>query len=508
MILSTIKKHAQQAPESVAILGSHAAFTYDELDKAITALTAKLATMQPKVLGIAMDNGPAWVIADFAAMALGIPCVPLPLFFSASQIAHTINDAGIDTLICDQALTFASLLQAQQITIAHESTVLIGEQIATALTLNTQNNTFIPKQTAKITYTSGTTAQPKGVCLSLNTIQSVAQSLLEATDAKDMDCHLCVLPLSTLLENLAGVYVPLLAGATVVILPLAQVGITGSSGFDAQKFMQAIQNKLATSLILTPELLQALVSMIEAGYPKPPQLRFIAVGGASVSPALLARAAALDLPVFEGYGLSECGSVVALNTPQANRIGSVGKPLPHIAIQINSDHEILVKGARLIAYLGNEDASNQNPEEKFLPTGDLGYMDDAGFLYINGRKKNMFITSFGRNVSPEWIERELTATPHIKQAILFGEAMPTNTAVIVASPQTSKVEIEKSIRHINASLPDYASVHHWMLAESPFTTQNAQLTTNGRLRREAIWQQYQHQIKAMLVEKEYQHAVL
>ena len=103
-----------------------------------------------------------------------------------------------------------------------------------------------------------------------------------------------------------------------------------------------------STAILTPEILLGLVSAIENGYPAPDRLRFIAVGGASVAPRLLQRAERLGLPVFEGYGLSECASVVALNIPTMKRPGSVGKPLPHVRLGFLPDGEILVDGATLL----------------------------------------------------------------------------------------------------------------------------------------------------------------
>ncbi len=317
----------------------------------------------------------------------------------------------------------------------------------------------------------------------------MAISLLAATRGNISDNHVNVLPLSTLLENLAGVYVPLLAGAACHLLPLAAVGLSGSSGLDVQKMLGVLIKYHATTTILTPQLLHAAVAAIEAGHPKPAQLRFCAIGGASVSERLLLRAEKLGIPVFEGYGLSECASVVSLNTETCRRIGSVGKPLPHISLKFNEDGEILVAGATLLGYTGCE------PVPEFWPTGDIGHLDDDGFLHLSGRKKNIFITSFGRNVSPEWVERELTLHPAIAQAAVFGEARPWNVAVIV--PRGDASAVDQAIAEANHVLPDYAQVKNWLPAKAPFLPQNGQLTANGRLKREAIWAQYQTAIEQL-----------
>jgi long-subunit acyl-CoA synthetase (AMP-forming) len=203
--------------------------------------------------------------------------------------------------------------------------------------------------------------------------------------------------------------------------------------------------------------------------------------------------------VFEGYGLSECASVVALNTEGARRIGSVGKPLAHAQVKFAEDGEILVAGATLLGYTG--DAPLQ-PNE-FWPTGDTGHLDEEGFLHLTGRKKNIFITSFGRNVSPEWVERELTLHPAIAQAAVFGEARPWNVAVIVPRGATPEAlaAVNQAIDEANRVLPDYARVKHWMPAQTPFLPQNGQLTANGRLKRAAIWQLYQTSIEQLYREK-------
>ena len=198
--------------------------------------------------------------------------------------------------------------------------------------------------------------------------------------------------------------------------------------------------------------------------------------------------------MFEGYGLTESASVVSLNTPEANKMGSAGKPLSHIEIKITGQHEVLVKGANFLGYTNQQ---QQIEQYAFIDTGDIGYLDDEGYLFINGRKKNVFITSFGRNVSPEWVERELKVSPYIAQAAVFGEARPWNVAVIVLRQSMDNIAISKVIQAVNAYLPDYASVAQWIIADTPFTAANQQLTTNGKNRRDMIWQHYQDKINAL-----------
>ena len=186
--------------------------------------------------------------------------------------------------------------------------------------------------------------------------------------------------------------------------------------------------------------------------------------------------------------------MVAVKTWSHYRPGTVGKPLPHVSLKFTAENEILVKGASLLGYAGEQD---NGLHDGYLATGDIGHLDEDGYLHISGRKKNIFITSFGRNVAPEWVERELTMSKAIAQAVVFGEARPWNAAVIVPRAQATSAEIDEAIAEVNENLPDYAQVLCWILADAPFTDHNGQLTVNGRLRREVIWQAYQSRINAL-----------
>jgi long-subunit acyl-CoA synthetase (AMP-forming) len=239
-------------------------------------------------------------------------------------------------------------------------------------------------------------------------------------------------------------------------------------------------------VILLPQMLLALTAAIEAGASPPASLRFAAVGGGKVAPTLIARARAVGLPAYEGYGLSECASVVALNVPAADRPGSVGRALPHTRVRIATDGEVMVGPRAFLGYLGDAPRDNE-----WLQTGDVGRLDDDGFLTIEGRRKHQLITSFGRNVAPEWPEAELTNSPSIAQAAVFGEGRPQLSAVIVArSPAVNDAALDAAVRAANQTLPDYARIAHWIRAAAPFAAGDGLATPNGRIRRDAVWQRY------------------
>ncbi|MDT3672214.1 MAG: AMP-binding protein [Aromatoleum sp.] len=449
---------------------------FRETLREVAVRAERLRSVGCRRVAIALDNGIDWALWDLAALHAGVVCVPLPAFFSTAQLAHVLDSAGIDTLIADHSSAFhAAGFGASQ------------DQLAQRLV---EQPPQLPAGTVKITYTSGSTGQPKGVCLDAGTQFAVARSLWQASLTSLVARHLCVLPLATLLENIAGLYAPLLAGARVELLPMADIGLGGATRFDVERFIATLVRTEPHSVILLPQLLLMLVTAAERGAPLPQSLRFIAVGGGRVSPALLRRADALGLPVFEGYGLSECGSVVCLNTSTERRIGTVGRPLPHAEVRIAPDGEVLVRGPRMLGYLGEGECSDE-----WLPTGDLGHFDD-GFLVLHGRSKHQFITAYGRNVNPEWVEAELVQQLPIAQAWLHGEALPANVAVLV--PRRSDVPdaaLAEAVAAVNRELPDYAQVHHWLRADEPFTPANGLATANGRLRRAALLETYRDAVE-------------
>lgn len=499
-VLQSIEAIASAGPERVALSdGGSTHITYAALHDEILRVASLLERSAPSAIGILMDNTPAWVVCDLSAVKAGIPCVPLPLFFSPGQIAHLIASAGIDIILTDQPDSLRALLAAIDVRIEDEQVCEMAGSKVHQMRLPAATAGLIPDGVAKITFTSGTTGDPKGVCLTQQAMETVAASLRQACDAKPDDRHLCALPLATLLENIGGVYVPLLAGSTCVLPGLAGVGLRGSSGLDPAVFLQAMIKYRVSTIILIPQMLLALASAVHASGQRPESLRYAAVGGAPVSLQQLQQAESLGLPVFEGYGLSEAGSVVAVNSPGHTRHGTVGRPLPHVRLTFAGDGEILVGGALYSGYLGRPETM---PADGWYASGDIGYLDEDGFLCLTGRKKHIFITAFGRNVSPEWVERELTIQPGIAQAVVFGEARPFNVAILSLRAGVDKSRVQAFVDVANAQLPDYAKVSRWLLADEPFSVANGLFTGTGRPRREAIFKAYGDRIDAMYGEQE------
>lgn len=486
-LYQAITHYAATQPDKLAIVSGLNTLSYAALLKALHQFSSHLPLDSlSKTVAIDLENDQAWAVLDLSMLPHKTVTLPIPPFFSDTQIQHAIQDASAGTVITDKPERYQSILGDK---VKQTVNINIVGQTLKLLTIEHATKT-LPAGTAKVTYTSGTTGTPKGVCLSCQSMTAVAQSIAKATQLATDNRHVAVLPLATLLENVAGLYANLLAGGTTYLLPTSTVGFTGSQ-FDIQQLIQTLRDTQANSAILMPGMLAQLVAAYESGIQPLNDLNFLAVGGASVAPDLLRRAKQVGLPVYEGYGLSESNSVVALNTRATTKIGSVGKPLPHVQVKVGANNELFAKGANHLGYIGHPP-----PTDEWLPTGDIGYQDDEGYLFINGRKSNMFITAYGRNVSPEWIERDLTNTAPILQACVFGEGKPWNMALIVASSKTNTNTIELAISSVNQHLPEYARIHQWVLADGPFTVKNEQLTPNGRLKRDQIWTHYQPIIDA------------
>ena len=219
--------------------------------------------------------------------------------------------------------------------------------------------------------------------------------------------------------------------------------------------------------------------LVETNAVDPECMVFVAVGGARVGEALMHRARRAGIPAYEGYGLTEFGSVAILNTPQQDRVGSVGKPLPGVVVKLAGDGEICL-GTTLMQ--GKDDSSR--PKTVTAKTGDLGSIDDDGFIYVHGRKSNLIVLSTGRNVAPEWIETELNASAMILQSYVFTETKSELSALLVAAgPGIADSDLDLEIDRINATLPSYAQVKNWYRLSDPFSRANQMLTANGRLRR-------------------------
>ncbi|MCQ1551224.1 MAG: AMP-binding protein [Candidatus Accumulibacter phosphatis] len=482
---------AERAPDEVVLQGVTKTWCAAELRLEIEDLAGRLAGT--RVLAVLADNGPAWAIADLAALRAGAVHLPLPGFFSQPQLAHALEQSAADTLLTDQPARIAEL---------DLGFVSSGEWNGLTWMQRSLSAVFLPAGTAKISFTSGSTGAPRGVCLSAAGLMATARALVNRLADLPICTHLAVLPLSLLLENCAGIYAPLLRAAQICLPDLSSLGWHGMAAFTPAALQRAVCAAAADSLILVPELLKAWTIFLATTQQRAPSgLSYVAVGGARVSPDLLFQAREWGLPVYEGYGLTECGSVVSLNRPGDDGI-NVGRPLDHLAVRID-DGEIRVEGRGFLGYVGDRSTGQAGiiaPVREFA-TGDLGRFGADGHLHLSGRRKNVLITSWGRNIAPEWVESILLAQPAIAQAVVTGDGKPWLSAVLVASPGVDRASLEAAVQRANNALPDYTRIGRW-LAAAPFSTTNGLATGNGRPIRSAILSHHAAELAALYRERE------
>jgi long-chain acyl-CoA synthetase len=502
--LRLIEAQVCKQPQQAAIISSDRVYSYQQLWDEVTHLRQLLRSLSVRHLAVALSNCPAWIALDLAAAMEQIPFVPVPHFFSVTQIRHLTNDADIDHFIRDAR--FSEHYEDKNGSIQNEAFTSLGTQLViTSIHASEQQNIegeySVSEISApayfKISYTSGTSGEPKGVLISRELVDRTVNSLLKTIGVSTASRHLSVLPFSLLLENIVGIYAVLASGGCCFVPDFKSLGITGSSNVDWQKFTTVVQSVNPTSMITVPALLQGLIHCVENFALETRSLQYIAVGGAPISRKLLDHASRLGLPAFQGYGLTECGSVVCLNTLQSNRSGSVGKPLPHIKISIDNQGEIIIGGVDFAGYT-NQPASHPKTE---WATGDLGYFDEQGFLYVTARKSSAYSTAYGRNIAPEWVESELDGEAVIAQSVVFGEGQKQNVSVIVPiASEIDNAQLAQGVENANQRLPDYAQVGAWIRADSDFNHFNRQRSPSGALQRKQIYFTYQNAIEQLFGE--------
>lgn len=455
---AALRGHAAEMPERVALVAPETTLTWRELAER-AGRAARWAECLPRRVGLLCGKSVDGFVADVALAFAGRETVPLPDFFAAGQLAHIVDAAGLDCVVADPA----SLARAGDLGVSAVALEAAAEPLAS------------PRAGARrIIFTSGTTGAPKGVRLGPRQIGASAAALVAAIGAGPADRYLSLLPPSLLLEQIAGIYAPLLAGAAV------HLAAPGAGRLD-----DAAMRAGATVTVLVPELLAAWVREREESVrPAAASLRFVAVGGAPVPPALADKAWRLGLPVHEGYGLSECGSVVALNRPGERVAGTVGRPLEGVAVTIEAGEVVVAAPTVMDGYLG---AADTPPSWR---TGDLGALDAAGRLTIAGRKDNVLVTGAGRNVSPEWIESLIGAGPGIGRCVLTlreGALVAVLTPAPGADPALfAAPRLGDRVARLCAAAPDYARPRAYLLLEEEELRRHGLLTANGWPRRTAL----------------------
>jgi long-chain acyl-CoA synthetase len=429
MLFQPLCTHAQRTPQDVAIVDDKGQYTYQQLAAAAAGLGLYLGmqTAKPSV-GLLLPPSAGFAASFYGTLLSGKSVVPINYLLGDREIAHVVADSGIDTVVTIPQL-------APRVANADLKVVDLTQLPQTppaAITPHFPSPS--PADMAVLLYTSGTSGLPKGVVLTYANLQSDVDASIEACDLQHRHKFLGVIPLFHAFGLTAGLLAPIQLGATVVYL----------SRFSPVGMLNAIKEHQLSIVFGVPAMYGAVAHLKNAA-PEDFKSVYALLSGGDALPATLREGfrARFGTPIYEGYGLSETSPVVALNTPQVNRAGSVGKPIGGVEVKIVSDTgetlgagqegEVWLKGPMVMKgyhNLPNETAVALTADG-FFKTGDLGKVDVDGFLYITGRKKDLIIVG-GEKAVPREIEDAMAQHPAVMEAAVVGKKDPSRGEVVVA----------------------------------------------------------------------------
>jgi long-chain acyl-CoA synthetase len=524
-------------------------------------------------IAILSENRPEWLTADLAIMGLGAVTVPIYPTLTAEQIAWLLRDSGARVLFLSSAEQLHKVLQIRAHTPVERLVLMDADLSGSEATpmrdlmhRNTINPEFDahlrnrqPEDLATIIYTSGTTGEMKGVMLTHGNLVSNLEYSLAEFAVGHGDRHLSFLPLSHIT-------------ARHVDLGMLRHGVTIAYAPQIERVPQLLQEVRPTIFVAVPRLYEKLKDKVEAQakgakrhliawalnvgrrhlqdtlaghtpsslewkiadrllFSKVRQgmggaVRIYISGGAPLGRELAEWFACVGIRIHEGYGLTETSPVIAVNTPRAHKLGTVGKPLPNIEVRIASDGEILVRGPSVFQGYWNLPQETQRAfVDGWFATGDIGYLDDEGFLSITDRKKNLIKTSGGKFIAPQAIEARLKLSPFIEEAVVIGERRKFPAVILVpafaaleawaqsrglsTSDRTVLIEhpatqalYQGIVEELNETLAQFEKLKKFLLLPQPFSVADGTLTPSMKLRRQVIERLYHEQIAKLYGEPE------
>jgi long-chain acyl-CoA synthetase len=527
---------------------------------------------------VACDTRPEWHMVDIAILSLGAVNAPIYATLTPEQVAYQAGDSGAAVAIAENPEQMAKFLLVRatcpelrhlvQMEGERSEGVLALDELMGATTEGAEERFWeragqvSEEDLATIVYTSGTTGEPKGVMLThRNIVFNVVESLSRVEVARD-ELGLEFLPLCHMIERLAG-YMYMSLGVSRAYCSVYHVG----------ELMKEIRPAVFASV---PRLLEkvhaAIVARAEAASPAKRALFHWAVAtGAEVAGRRLAgepvggglalkhrladrlvlskiRAAlggrlkasfcggaavpiyvheffqAIGIPIQEAWGLTETSPVITLNgwTPGDMRLGSVGRPLPSYEMRVADDGELLAKGPSVFQGYWNkpERTAEVFDAEGFFRTGDIGTIDDDGFVFITDRKKDLIVTAGGKNIAPQPVESELKQSPYIENAVLIGDGRPFIVALLAPDPEAVAAwaenrgedaddlervvsnpdlerEFSRAVERINEKLARFEQIKFFRVLPEPLTVEGGALTPTMKVKRRAVTETYIDLIEEM-----------
>lgn len=540
-------------------------FSWQQIDDAVRLWRGALAAEQLQPgdrVAMMLRNCRQWLYFDMAALGLGLVTVPLYPNDRADSAAYILDHAGaklllLETVSGQEALLAHDEVRALQRIICLEDSdetpmpdnaILLDDWLITARQPRAVIDNIDPDALATIVYTSGTTGPPKGVMLSHHNILWNAWRGLEKVPVFDSDLFLSFLPLSHTLERTVGYYLPIMAGAAICyarsIPQLAEdlIDRRPTVLISVPRIYERIFNRLQEQLALKSRLQQKLFALaVKTGWQhfehqqrRQPwhlrlllhglldklvghkirqrvggRLRVAICGGAPLPEHVAQTFIALGFPILQGYGLTETSPVLSVNEAAKNLPRSVGLLLKDVEARFTDQAELIVKTpGMMLGYWHNGEATAQSiDDEGWLHTGDLGQLDEQGFLQITGRLKDIIVLANGEKVSPADMETAIAADKMIDQVLVVGDGRPFLTALLVLSDEawvqlakftgiseqaalSSTPAVEQHllgrIQQQLHQFPGYAQIIRIAISAQPWTIENGLTTPTLKTKRQQI----------------------
>lgn len=467
-------------------------------------------------VGILATNSYEWVVYDIAIANLKCTSVAFPEEFNLRTSSELIDEYKLALLLISRRDNWPAITPGK-------STVYIEDQNTSGVEISRQSE---QKQIFSLTFSSGTAGRIKCLVTNQRGAEDTIASFYRLFDFNSDDSFLVFLPLSSFQQRLmvyAGFYYGfnlLLVNPTqalkaftelkptlVLAPPLLYESIhkqfknaVRSLSFSKRTMLRVISGAAAAIPVtaVRKRLLKICYGKIYESLGG--RIRLMWTGMAPIKRSTLEFFAQLQLPLFEAYGLTECGAITT-NTPSHNRRGSVGRPVIEGSVFLAGDGEIMVRQEHLqtTGYLDcdENEQSLTFVSSNLVATGDIGRFDDDGYLYLVGRKKEMIITTQGFKTHPETLEALIDRCPEIERAVVFGNEMPYLVALIsISQPRTEQVKaiIAKHIEQLNAEQTAAGRIAKFVITEDQFTRDNGFLTRNLKLDRRAIFRHFERQL--------------
>ncbi len=525
-----------------------------------------LGIQQGDRVGLLCQTRPEWTYADFGIASAAGVVVPIYPTNSPEECEWVLSDSGAVAVVCEDASQVAKVVEVRERLPSLETIVVIDADgdVADAIALADVRERGRSGDTAELErragavkledpftfiYTSGTTGPPKGCVLTHGNYRAILDMVLSrGLLGGDDDLTYLYLPLAhsfALLIQLAsfdvGAPIAYFGGDTKQIVPeLSQVRPTYlpsvprifekiytlvSSNLDKDTLAKAVEvggkvQDLKVAGQPVPQELQAAYDQFDAKIftnvraTFGGRLREAVTGAAPIAQEILEFFWAAGVPVLEGYGMTETATAATTSTPEAHRFGTVGKALPGVEIRIADDGEILIKGGNIFAgYHNNADASFGAVEDGWLHTGDLGSLDDDGYLSITGRKKDIIITAGGKNLTPANFENDMKQTRWVSQCVMHGDRRPFPVALItldeeeigpwaeqngiedrsmaaLAQNEQVRALIQAEIDRVNQKYAQVEQVKKFVLLDHDFSQETGEMTPSLKVKRNVVNEKY------------------